>query len=186
MNRVAREAGISRAALYLHFDGKESLFRAVVADLHESAVRGARAALATSGTLAERFTRFFEAKSLRVFELLRNSEHAEEFLGLNHRLCGDISAAAVARTTTLLATALTAAERAGEIALRPSGMSARAAAELFFDTADGIKTRGREALSVEAYRRRLRQAIVVLVAGLAPEPARRRVATASRARSSSR
>src|SRR6266436_2608764 len=34
LDRVAREAGISRAALYLHFGSKEALFRALVAAWH--------------------------------------------------------------------------------------------------------------------------------------------------------
>src|SRR6478672_1209603 len=80
LDRVAREAGISRAALYLHFANKEDLFRALVDDLHARALAEATAAARADGPLAERLTAAMVAKTARFFDLLRASEHAEEFL----------------------------------------------------------------------------------------------------------
>lgn len=48
--QIVRAAGLSRGALYHHFDGKKGLFEAVFADLeHEAAHRIGRAMAATSG-----------------------------------------------------------------------------------------------------------------------------------------
>jgi AcrR family transcriptional regulator len=180
LDRVAREAGISRAALYLHFANKEELFRALVGDLHgrggaaapPPAPRGRALAAATAaadgaGPLAERLATVMVAKTARFFDLLRASEHAEEFLDENHRLCGEISATFAAKHARLLGRMIAAAAAAGEITLSGIGASATQVAELLLDTAEGIKTRHRTILSSEAYRRRLGDAVRIVIAGLA-------------------
>jgi AcrR family transcriptional regulator len=174
LDRVAREAGISRAALYLHFANKEDLFRALVDDLHARALADATAAARGSAPLAERLTAAMVAKTARLFDLLRASEHAEEFLDENHRLCGEISATFAAKHARLLARMIAAAAGDGEIALAHVGASATQLAELLLDTAEGIKTRHRTILSSDAYRRRLGDAVRLLLAGVAPSPAKRR------------
>lgn len=167
LDRVARDAGISRAALYLHFANKEALFRALVDDLHGRALAEATAAAGGAGPLAERLTTVMVAKTARFFDLLRASQHADEFLDENHRLCGEISATFAAKHARLLGRMIAAAATAGEITLAGVGSSATQIAELLLDTAEGIKTRHRTMLSSEAYRRRLRDAIRILLAGLA-------------------
>jgi AcrR family transcriptional regulator len=179
LDRVAGEAGISRAALYLHFANKEQLFRALVGELHARTLAEAAAAAEGAGALAERVTAVLIAKTGPFFDLLRGSEHAEEFVGENHRLCGDLSGDASAKHARLLARALTSAAAAGEIALR--GLSAADAAELLLATAEGIKDRGRTTLSPRGYRRRLAQGVRIVLAGLAPARQRGGSAAARRA-----
>lgn len=173
LDRVAREAGISRAALYLHFANKEELFRALVDDLHARALADATAAARADGPLAARLTAAMAAKTARFFDLLRASEHADEFLDENHRLCGEISATFAAKHARLLGRMITDAADAGEIALDALGASPTQIAELLLDTAEGIKTRHRTILSSDAYRRRLGDAIRIVLAGLRPTGARR-------------
>ncbi len=182
LDRVAREAGISRAALYLHFANKEQLFRALVGELHARTLAEASAAARGSGGLAERLTAALTAKSGPFFDLLRDSEHAEEFVGENHRLCGDLSGEASTTHARLLARMLTSAAAAGEIAL--DDLSAGDAAELLLATAEGIKDRGRTTLSSRAFRRRLGQAVRIMIAGLTPP--RRRVASTAAQRATAR
>ncbi len=174
LDRVASEAGISRAALYLHFANKEELFRALVDDLHARALADATAAARGDGPLAERLTAALVAKTARFFDLLRASEHAEEFLDENHRLCGEISAAFAAKHARLLGRMIAAAAAAGEISLVSIGASASQVAELLLDTAEGIKSRNRTTLSSEAYRRRLGDAVRMLLTGMSGASARRR------------
>jgi AcrR family transcriptional regulator len=175
LDRVAREAGISRAALYLHFANKEELFRALVDDLHARALTDASAAARGDGPLAARLTAAMVAKTARFFDLLRASEHADEFLDENHRLCGEISATFAAKHARLLGRMIATAAAAGEISLAAIGVSATQMAELLLDTAEGIKTRHRTILSSDAYRRRLGESVRILLAGLAaPSVATRR------------
>ena len=183
LDRVAREAGISRAALYLHFANKEQLFRALVAAWHARATAEAAAAARGDGDLADRVSAVLAAKTGRFFDLLRSSEHAEEFLDENHRLCGELSAGAGATHTRLLARMLTAAARAGEVSFADAGVSAAQTAELLLDTAEGIKARGRTTLSPHAYRQRLARAVRLLLGGLTP---RRQPAVAGRRHASAR
>jgi AcrR family transcriptional regulator len=173
LDRVAREAGISRAALYLHFANKEELFRALVGDLHARTVEDAAAAARGSGGLADRVAAVLIAKSGPFFDLLRMSAHAEEFVDENHRLCGDLSTEASAKHARLLAKMLATADAAGAISLASAGLGAARAAELLLDTAEGIKHRGQATLSPAAFRQRLTEAVRVLIAGLAT-PGRRR------------
>jgi AcrR family transcriptional regulator len=174
LDRVAREAGISRAALYLHFANKEELFRALVDDLHARALADATAAARGDGPLADRLTAALVAKTARFFDLLRASQHADEFLDENHRLCGEISTAFAAKHARLLGRMIATAAAAGEISLATIGASATQVAELLLDTAEGIKTRGRAILSADGYERRLADAIRIVIAGLAPPPTSRR------------
>ena len=178
LDRIAREAGVSRAALYLHFANKGQLFRALVTALHAEALAETARAAREPGTLADRLTAALVAKTGRFFDLLRSSEHAEEFLDENHRLCGDLSTDAAAKHTRLLARMLAAAAADGEISLAAAGLSPAGAAEILLDTAEGIKIRGRATLSSREYRRRLARAVRVVVAGLTPRRAAR-VAAAS-------
>jgi AcrR family transcriptional regulator len=174
LDRVAREADISRAALYLHFANKEALFRALVEMLHTRTFAEASDAACGAGSLPERLTATLVARSGRFFDLLRGSEHAEEFLDENHRLCGALSAEASAKHARLLTRILSTADAAGDISLAAGGLSAAQAAELLLATADGIKVRGRTTLSTAAYRESLARAVHVVVAGLAPvRPSRR-------------
>jgi AcrR family transcriptional regulator len=168
LDRVAQEAGISRAAVYLHFANKEELFRALVDDLHARALTDAVSAARAEGPVAERLTAAMVAKTARFFDLLRASEHADEFLDENHRLCGEISATFAAKHAKLLGRMIAAAAADGELALAPRGASATQVAELLLDVAEGIKTRHRAILSSEAYRERLGNAVRIVLAGFAP------------------
>src|SRR5262249_18829154 len=91
LDRVAREAGISRAALYLHFANKEELFRARATALPPPPLEKATTAARGSGDLADRVAAVLIAKSGPFFDLLRMSAYAAEFVDENHRLCGDLS-----------------------------------------------------------------------------------------------
>jgi AcrR family transcriptional regulator len=174
MGEIAREAAISRAALYLHFETKEALFRALVERLHEQALAAAATAARAELPVAERILGVLEAKSVRLFEVLRSSEHAQEFIDENNRLCGDVSGAAARRYERLIADTLARAGADGELALDRAGVRPAAAAEMLLATADGLKARGRESLTAAEYRKRLGHAVRVLLTGLGARARSRR------------
>jgi len=173
LDRVAREAGLSRAALYLHFASKEDLFRAIVEDLHGRALDEATAACNGTGPFSQRLTDAIAAKSARFFDLLRASEHAQEFLDENNRLCGEMSSAFAARHARLITRMIASADDAGEISLRGAGVNAGQIAELLLDTAMGIKTRNLSVLSPAQYRKRLADAVRIVLGGIAAPAAKR-------------
>jgi AcrR family transcriptional regulator len=167
MGEIARGAGLSRAALYLHFPTKEALFRALVQDLHARALASATARAATDVGLETGVLAILEEKSLRLFEVLRTTAHAAEFLDENDRLCGDLAAQAARGYGTLLARVLAAADRRGELALARQHLRPDGAAELLLAAAEGLKARSLATLTPAQFRRRLAQLVHVLLSGLA-------------------
>lgn len=90
MDEIARAAGLSRQGLYLHFDSKETLFRAGVTYIIERTRTAARAALAdTTRTPGERLLAAFEAMHAHFVGALGGVEHIAELLEASTRLVGD-------------------------------------------------------------------------------------------------
>jgi AcrR family transcriptional regulator len=80
MADVAREAGISRAALYLHHKDKAALFQALTERMVEEALAAATQAWRPGAPLAENLKATILAKDLRLFRLLHASAHGAELL----------------------------------------------------------------------------------------------------------
>lgn len=87
MEAVARGAGVAKATLYARYPDKESLFRAVSAEI----TAGFRAAYAQAldgpGTPTERICAAITAKYQAIGRLLGNSPHGDELLAEHRRLC---------------------------------------------------------------------------------------------------
>jgi TetR/AcrR family transcriptional regulator, mexJK operon transcriptional repressor len=168
MEDIAAEAAISRASLYSQFQNKEEIFRGLSAGLHAEALAGAEAALAGTGSLADRLQAAAEAKSLRFLEIGYGSEHGRELLDESSRLCGDLASQTGAKFRDLLARALRRASQEGEIDLVAAGLGAAEAAELLSMSMMGLKGAG---VTLATYRKRLAALLKVFVAGLAaPRP----------------
>jgi AcrR family transcriptional regulator len=163
MEDIAREAGVSRPALYLHFRNKEEIFRSLSASLQEAALADAETALKAEGPLAERVHAALEAKVVRLLEVVHGSPHGAELLDASSRLGGDLAARSEARLQGMLEEAFREAARTGEVDLRGAGLSASAAAELFRLAAYGQKVPGGEPAD---FRRRLARLVRVFFAGL--------------------
>jgi AcrR family transcriptional regulator len=94
MELVAQECGLTRQALYHHFDSKEALFRAVVEAVHEGALEAERAAAlreerAGKG-LADIMVAQLEARYRYLLDRLKGSAHAEELLSEHQRQTQDL------------------------------------------------------------------------------------------------
>jgi AcrR family transcriptional regulator len=172
MEDIAREADISRAAVYLHFKNKEEIFRALGAQLQEQALAAAVEAARTVGPIDTRLRRILEAKLASLFDVVHGSAHAAELLDENNRICGDISAASTRRYLQLVTNALTAAVRRNELMPQAAGLSPAAAAEMIVQCAEGIKMSGGAALTPDVYRHRLDRFVRVIVTGLGGKVAR--------------
>jgi len=184
---IAREAGISRPAGYLHFPNKQAIFRAAASVMHERALRAAASAALAPGRIETRIARILEAKLGSFFEIAHGSAHVGEILDENSRLCGDISEAARRRYLRILRNVIAAAARRGELSPGRAGLSTAAAAELIVDSAKGLETAGAATLTPVAYRRRVARLVSVLVRGMGgaarkPALARRRGRTPARNR----
>lgn len=163
MEDLAREAGVSRPSLYLHFRNKEEIFRSLSESLHEASLAAAERALKSDAPLAERVRVALETKVVRLLEIVHQSPHGAELLDESNRLCGDLAVASEERLQGLLTRAFRSAARSGEIDLRGAGLSAAAAAELIRLAAYGLKSPGSDP---EGFRERLARLVRVFFAGL--------------------
>lgn len=171
MESVARRAGVSRATLYTHWNGKNELFRALVERLHEEHLEAMEAALADrEAGLEARLLAVLEARLLRFVELTSGSPHAAELYDQHGRLCGDVARASQERSERLLARMLREAAAAGEVDLERIGLTAARVAAVLFDCAHGAKGEDPTVATPELFRERLGQAVRVLVRGLAARP----------------
>lgn len=159
MGDIAREAGMSRAAVYQYVRNKEDAFRRLAQRLLEEALASARSAVESPGGLADRLTAALGTKLDLALNLWRDSPaHAAELLGDNARLSAEMIDAYNAAMRDLLAGAVSTA--------RP-GVEAVELAELLLALTRGLEA---DLADPEAPARRLRHGVSLLVAGLNHPP----------------
>lgn len=184
LEQIAQEAGISRAALYLHFRNKEAIFRALSRKLHDQMQEAAEKAAEPAGALEARLEAILSAKLGQLFELVYASPHAAEILDENSRLCGDVSEEFRKRFLRVLRAPIAEADASGEIDLRAAGLEPAEAAELLLDSAKGLERTGLSG-GPARHRRRLARLAGVFAQGLRPaaKPATARPSARRRAAS---
>ncbi len=95
MDQVAEAAGLTRQAVYHHFQNKEALFRAAVEALHDGALEAAVDAGATAEqagkSLAEVLALQIDAKTRYVIESMDETAHMEELLSQRQLQAGDLN-----------------------------------------------------------------------------------------------
>jgi len=166
MEDIARQTGVSRASLYSYFENKEEIFRNLSVALHEEALGSAERILKDDTgreSLEARVEDALVAKVGRMHELVAESPHGSEILDENSRLCGDVVSSSADRFQQMLAAALLAGARRGEIDLKAAGLTSNAAAELIRLAANGLK---QSAENPKVFRGRLRKFVRVFFAGL--------------------
>jgi AcrR family transcriptional regulator len=167
MEDIAKETGISRASLYSYFDDKEEIFRCLSAELHERSLGDAEGHLKGAASvdlgLASRVEAALIARLAPFQEVVTQSAHGSEIYDENNRLCGDLVLDSSERFRRMLATALNAGARAGEIDLKAAGLTASAAAELVHLGARGLK---QGAPDVAIFEKRVQGFVQVFFAGL--------------------
>jgi AcrR family transcriptional regulator len=150
VDEVARQAGISRQGLYLHFPTKDALFKAAIDHLLEQTVAASRAALGASGTpLDERILNAFEAITgdtlvSRLDEILDTAER------LTGRPAAELEGAIIAEFATALE------DTPDSSPWRRHGDTAESVATVLYATSAGLK---RLAPSVPEYLNSMRRAI---------------------------
>lgn len=143
MKDLADAAGISRAALYLHFSNKEDLFRAGSQRAHETVMTEVDSALSTTGPVIDRIDRAMTAYLQGLMEEISSSPHGQELFDSNLAISGDITRESRERLTRRIAQALDEAASAEEIDLTAVDATSTELAGLILATAEGMKrTRG--------------------------------------------
>ncbi len=155
MEDIARQAGISRPAVYQYVHNKEDAFRRLAARLLEHTLTQAREAANAPGTPTERLTAVLTAKLDLALTVWQDSpRHAAELLGQDTRMSAELVEAYNTTLRDLLADTLhhtVAPPRAVEFA------------ELLMAFTRGLET---DLTDPDIPRSRLRQGVELFVLGL--------------------
>ncbi len=148
MEDIARAAGMSRAALYLHYRNKQDIFRSLVQGYFDLAEGRMRAALQPGLAPAPALEAAFFAKLGPEMMPLLDSPHGEELMDANFATAADLVAAGEARLAGLIAGWLQAESAAGRLTLAAFDGDAEALAQTMVAALFGLKhqCRSHEAL----------------------------------------
>lgn len=166
MDDIAREAGVARATLYLHFKGKDDVFRAMLAGLGSQVETRCREALATPGPFSERLAALMEAHHGTAFSAFSAGEHLGELKAVMVSIAGTELAAFEAIFVGLARELFEDAAAQGEISIERSGLPLDTLIATVMRAAAGAKYG--ELPSCEDYLRRLREIAAVFAAAVTP------------------
>jgi AcrR family transcriptional regulator len=139
MEDIARGAGMSRAALYLHFKNKDDIFRSRVSAYYAQAVEAARAALEQTGSPEEILLGAFTAQSGEGYRQMLESPHGEELMDTKHATAGAAAEEGEAALVAVYTDWLAREAAAGRITLAPFGEDAGATARTMLTALYGLK-----------------------------------------------
>ncbi|MDX5401621.1 MAG: TetR/AcrR family transcriptional regulator [Rhodobacterales bacterium] len=140
MEDIARAAGMSRAALYLHYRNKEDIFRSLTQFYYDDAVAQVTAVLARDLPADQALDQAFAAQAGQIFEALLSSPHGDELLDTKYASSADIAQAGEARLVAVYAAWLRNQSTAGRISLDVAQGDAAALAATMMAALHGLKT----------------------------------------------
>lgn len=139
MAEIAARAGMSRAALYLHYKNKEDIYASLVARFYDEAAEGFAAGLASGATPVEALRAGFRGKLSEAFQGISASPHGPELLNVSASLGGNVVAQGESALFLVLSSWLAAGAGAGRLDLARLGGGAEGAARLILDAVSGVK-----------------------------------------------
>lgn len=169
MDDIARAAGVAKGTLYLYFDGKEAVFRAMHARTLAELSCSCDHAEAADLPFAERLYLLLDAQCGKAHERYARSEHLLELDATRTRIGADLGRAADAAYATRLLRVFQTADDRGEIELTAAGLGAQAVVDTLLAATRGAKQGPDGPLELTDYRLRLRQ-----IANLTAAAVRRR------------
>ncbi len=171
IDELARETGIAKGTVYLYFQTKEEIFRALCQLVIERILAGATAASRRAGPIDERLRGVLEAKFGYAFDLVHGSPHASELLDSKNRLGADLFEQADRSYLRVVTRTIAEAAARGELDPARAGFTADTAADVLIAGAHGAEAGAGG--SAKVLRRRLDGLVQLLVAALRPARGRR-------------
>jgi AcrR family transcriptional regulator len=139
MDDIARAAGMSRPALYQVFRNKTEIFRAASLSLLDMLGHQSRTAFESDKPFAERLYDSLDSSILSLHRKIDATPHGAELMGVNEEVASDIEEKWCEQMVGAIASGISAAEAAGEIALGPLGTDAKAVATVVMQAMEGMK-----------------------------------------------
>ncbi len=135
MDDIARAAGLSRTALYLHFRSKEDIFRSLALRYFDQALLDMETALnRPDQTMEQALYASFVAKDGKFMEAVLSTPHGSELLDAGFAVSLDLALAGEAKMTDLIARWLAAHDVPSDLG------PARALAGTIFAALKGMKS----------------------------------------------
>ncbi|WP_254442951.1 TetR/AcrR family transcriptional regulator [Ruegeria sp. HKCCA4633] len=159
MDDIARGAGMSRPAVYLHYKNKEAIVSKLTELYYAEKSVAVAEALATQGSVPEVLTRAVQAQTDGMAKILA-SPHGLEMLDNTKSLSSEIIAAGEAKLAGLYAVWLTQQEQEGRVRLQTD---AAETGRTITTTLKGLKLIGAGA---EVYEQQVAQVAALFGAGL--------------------
>ncbi len=188
IEQAAEAAGLTRQALYHHFQSKEALFRAVIEQLYERAlaaeIAAADAAEKTGGSLADILAVQVNARLRHLIASFDGSPHIEELFSEHLALGRDLYQKYATAYAAQIASTIERLCRTQRLVLARD-MTARTLAQCIEMAMHGAKSAYPSMLPADAFLKDLNMMLRTLVAGAVapPEP---RPAKPARAKKSKR
>jgi AcrR family transcriptional regulator len=140
MEDIARGAGMSRAAVYLHYRNKEDIFQSLAKGYYDMAVEAVSGILAQDLSLEETLHQAFLAQAGPIYESLVSSPHGQELLDTKHTHTMEVVTDGDARLTALYAEWLRDGVASGRITMEGLGEAPEDVAKTIYDALHGVKT----------------------------------------------
>jgi AcrR family transcriptional regulator len=169
MTDIAKEADVSRTALYNSYPSLDDVFRALSQRVNHGVRQAVIDAAQAEGDLATRLQAVIAARVSWAFDALHLSEHGRELIDAKNALCGKAGADTEAQFRKLLADIIAAQSH-----LTPS--AAQAAASLLVKCIPGLIA---DQTTEAAARAQVAQFVRIFAAGLTAAPAAHRAASAA-------
>ncbi len=159
MDDIAKGAGMSRPAVYLHYKNKEAIVRSLTQAHYAEKIDNVARALSADGSVSERLAHAVEAQMKGLAAIL-TSPHGREMLDTSKSTAADILAEGEDKMTALYADWLRREDDAGRVFL-PNGPDETA--KTITATLMGVKM---TASGAEEFEQRISQLAELLGAGL--------------------
>jgi len=179
IEQVAEAAGLTRQALYHHFQSKEALFRAVIEQLYETAlaaeIAAANAAEKAQANLADILVAQVDARLRYLIGSFDGSPHIEELFSEHLALGLDLYQKYAAAFAAQVAATVDRVCRSQRLVLA-RGMTARALARCLEMAMHGAKSDYPSMLPANAFLKDLEMMLRLLIAGAVAPPSIGRLA----------
>ncbi len=150
MADIAKGAGMSRPALYLHYAGKEDIFKALVRAHFARSEKAVAKVLATETTPAETLLAAIRAIDGEAVEAMMNSPHADEILSANIPFNQAEVQEFYVRITDSIAGWIDEGVVAGRLTLEGLGSTAQEVAAMLMAAKFGIKSSSQDFAAYQA------------------------------------
>lgn len=150
MADIAKGAGMSRPALYLHYAGKEEIFKALVRIHFARSETAVAKALAIKATPADTLLAAIRAIDGEAVEVMMNSPHADEILSANTPFNQAEVQDSHSRITASIAGWITEGVVAGRLTLEGLGATADEVAAMLMSAKFGMKSCSKDFAAYQA------------------------------------